>query len=273
MSAWIGPLGALIEFKCPSAVESDSEDPHVYFRPLGGDVSVTRLGDPTRPRVWSVSVSAARPDQVATLEALNSGSFGPGPWAFIPPAAETLNLLGKRDALAMGTPGSGYIVERPGTIIHTTEGPAGTGYGATTSSPSLFRVGTAPVIPGQPVTGKAWVSALDGQTGMVRLSFYSAGHTLLTNPGDATTGPTTGKFLSVTRTAPAGAAYVALGAQGNVVTRPQVTWTAEPRTWSPSAASQNVIMSPLTNSVRRAVGGGGEEQITDHAFTAQELTA
>lgn len=273
MSAWIGPLGNLIEFKCPSAVESQSDDPHVYFRPLGGAVAVTRLGDPTRPRVWNATVSAARPDDVAALDALGSGEWGPGPFVFIPPAAETLNLLGKRDALAMGAPPAGYVNETHGTAIRTTEGVAGTGYGATTDTPVTSRIGVAPVIPGLPVTGKAWVQALTGKTATLRLRFYTTGHTEVGTPPSATTTDPAGVFLHTTMAAPAGAAYVSLEVSGAVITRPSVTWTDGPRTWSPSAASQSIVMSPLSNSVRRATGVPGVEQLTDHAFTVTELIA
>ncbi len=273
MTAWIGPLGALFEFKCPSAVESSTEDPHVYFRPLGGDVAVTRLGDGTRPRVWDVSVAAARPDHVAALQGLADGAWGPGPFVFIPPAGETMNLLGKRDALAMATPGSDYVNERPGTTIHTAEGISGAGYGATSATPRTMALGSAPVIPGVPVTGKVWVRAVAGATAAMYIRFHTGG-------GDAgiaspwvTTTSTTGEFLHVTKVAPAGTTYVTLVASGAIITRPQITWTDTPRTWAPSTSSQNVIVSPLSNSVRRATGRAGEEQITDHRFTVTELRA
>lgn len=274
MSAWIGPLGNLIEFKCPSAVESDSRTAHVYFEPLGGSIGVSVLGDAVRPRVWNVSVSAARPDHVASLESIASGQWGLGPFVFIPPAAPALNLLGKRDAMAMSTPPAGYVAEAPGTPVPTTEGVSGSGYGWVGSgTPSLVRFGVAPVIPGQPVTAKAWVAPAPDTTGTLRIEFLTAGHANAGNAKQVYTNGPGGQFLHTTTTAPEGAAYVALGCAGSTVTRPQVTWTAEPRTWAPSAASQNVVVSPLSNSVRRATGTIGEAQITDHAFTVTELTA
>lgn len=274
MSAWIGPLGNLFEFKCPSAAESSSEDPHVYFRPLGGSVSATVLGDATRPRVWDVRVSAARPDHVEALEALASGQWGPGPFAFVPPAAEALNLLGKRDALAMRPAGTGYVNARPGTPVQTTEGVSGASYSSTAATPAPTTLGTAPVVPGVPVTGRAWVQAKTGTMASLYIRFYDAGGTQVGGqPPIDSTSSTTGLFLSSTATAPAGAAYAALSAAGLILARPSITWTADPRPWAPSAGSSNVVLSPLSNSVRRATGVAGEEQITDHAFTVTELTA
>lgn len=273
MSAWIGPLGSLIEFKCPSAVESSSEDSHVYFRSLGGDVAVTRLGDGTRPRVWDVSVDAARPDHVAALQGLASGAWGPGPFLFIPPGAPAVNMLGKRSALSLETPGSGYVLDVGGAPVLTTEGYAGANYATTTSTPALMSLGDAPVLPGQQVTGKAWVQALTGTSASLRLVFYTAGGAqLLSSPIVTSTDPA-GTYLSVTDIAPEGAAYARLSASGAIITHPQVTWTAGPRTWSPSAASLTTVVTPVTESVRRATGVPGQETITDHRFTVTELRA
>ena len=273
MSAWIGPLGSLIEFKCPSAVESTSEDPHVYFRPLGGDVTATRLGDGIRPRVWEVSVSTARPQQVAALQALGDGAFGPGPFVFIPPGAPSLNMLGKRQALSLGETSSAYVVTQGGTPVSTPEGLAGAYYGTTSDAPASYEFGTAPVIPGVPVTGKAFTQSLLGGTSTVQLVFFTAGGGRLTETAIISGSSTSGEYLTVTGTPPAGAAYVHLRARGAVVTHPQVTWTEEPRTWTPSAASINVVVSPLSDSVRRATGRPGEETITDHRFSVTELRA
>jgi hypothetical protein len=273
MSAWIGRLGALIEFKCPSAVESTAEDSHVYFRSMGGDVTVDRLGDGTRPRVWEVSVDAARPDHVAALENLASGAWGPGPFVFIPPAAPAKNMLGKRSSLALGDPGTGYVVDQGGAPVLTTEGYAGARYGATTATPGMTTLGDAPVIPGMPVTGKAWAQAMTGATGSLQLLFYTAGHAHLGSSALATTTSATGEYLTVTSPAPADAAYVRLRGGGTVVTHPQVTWTEDARTWSQSAASTQVVVSPLSEAVRRATGRPGEETISDHRFTVTELRA
>lgn len=272
MSAWIGPRGNLIEFKCPSAVESSTEDAHVYFRPLGGAVSSTVLGDPVRPRVWNVDVSTARPDQVNGLQGIAEGEWGPGPFTFIPPAAETLNLLGKRDALAMGgEPGTAYTIQNGGAPAVTTEGPAGSAYITTREVPVTLRMGWAPAIPGRPVTGKAWVTGNPTRRGALWLSFRDVAGTELSLSSFVYTSGA--EFLSVTATPPAGTASVVLSAMGMLLTRPQVTWTTTPRAWAPSAASTNVVMSALSNSMRRATGAAGEEQITDHTFTVQELTA
>lgn len=273
MSAWIGPLGSLIEFKCPSAVESSSEDPHVYFRPLGGDVAVTRLGDGTRPRVWDVSVSAARPDHVAALEALAVGAFGPGSFVFVPPAAETQNMLGRRDAMCLGTPGSGYVLDVGGTPVLTTEGYAGASYSATSQTPATLTLGDAPVMPGLPITGKVWAQTITGATATLQLVFYTAGNAQVGASEVVSSSDTAGTYLSTTMTAPADAAYVRLRASGAVLTHPQITWTGEPRTWAPSKASANVIVSPLSDALRRATGAAGEEQIADHRFTVTELRA
>lgn len=274
MSAWIGPLGNLIEFKCPSAVESSSEDPHVYFRPLGGDVATTTLGGGTRPRVWDVRVSTAHPAAVAALESLADGQFGPGPFVFVPPGAETVNLLGKRDALSMGTPWSTFVADRPGAIvINTTEGPSGAGYAAQGDTPGTTGLGDAPVIPGLPVTGKAWTQPLVGTTATLQLRFRDAdANTVGWSPVVSTT-DSTGTFLHSTATAPAGAAYATLVASAALITRPSITWTPEPRTWAPSKASSNVVVSPLSAVAVRATGQINAEQINDHAFTVTELRA
>lgn len=273
MTAWTGPIGSLIPFYAPSSVESSSVDSHVYFTPLGGDVAATVLGDPVRPRVWEVGISAAYPHEVAAIEGLSYGEWGIGPFTFIPPAAETKNLLGKRDSLAMGTAGTGYVMDNMGTPVHTTEGVAGSHYATTSTTPPTMSLGDAPVIPGRTVTGKAWVQPLNGATASVDMVFYTAGHAALATVPAATTTGAAGAFLSITATAPDGAAYVRLRASGAVITRPSVTWTAEPRTWAPSAASTNVVLSPLSDAVRLATGMAGEESITDHKFTVTELRA
>ena len=41
MTAWTGPLGSLIPFYAPSAVDATSTDAHIYSTPLGGDVATT----------------------------------------------------------------------------------------------------------------------------------------------------------------------------------------------------------------------------------------
>lgn len=264
--AWIGPRGNLFEFRCPSALDTTPADGRVLFTSMAGRVSVTDLAGGQASRSWDVSVSTARPEQVAALRALSMGEFGPGPFVFIPPAAESLNLLGRGAAVCLGEHTQHPEVTTGGVVV-TSEGPAGRSL--LRNAAPFVTIGSAPVIPGRKVSVRVWAVGTGAQVRITPISTrgeaYPASTSVAVNAG-------TGAWVTHTMDAPADAMIVTVDVLGAMqVARPSVTWDAPARVWSPSAASQSVSVPPLPERLLRATGKPGAETLADHTFTIQEV--
>lgn len=265
--AWIGKPGQLIRFKCPSAADVTPADPRRFFTSDTGAVAVTHPLRGVNARVWEVSVDTARPADVATLTALSLGDFGVGPFYWIPPGAESTNLLSQHDSLLRGR-----FTQRPGVTeagsLETSEGWAGRSLAPGGSGAVLL--GVTPVLPGTPVTARAWVS---GGTGVVlKLTFQDHTGALLSEVSAPAVNATAGAWVHLTAPAPVGAARAEIEVTGaTAVTRPSATWTTEPRTWIPGAASLAVSIQPIPTTLLRATGLAGEETLSQHRFTVQEI--
>lgn len=268
--AWIGPAGRMLELKCPAELEVIPTDQRQIFTSLGKRVSITEPGASAPFYRWTLTISAAFPQDIANLRALSIREWGTVPFYWVPPAAEFTNLLSPSASVctAFSFPQPPGVAQ--GGPVLTDEGWAGRSWNA--GADRYVVLGKAPYVPGHPVTVRAWVDATSpflrleakGSTGATIQSFASPVYPL-----------TEAGWVSHTFTGlPATTASVVVHACDiNQATRPSVTWTEGPRSWVDGAAAMSVSIQPVPSTYVRATGAPGQETITNHSFEITEFAS
>lgn len=247
MGAYVGPLGNLIEatqWQERQSVETGYKPS--FFTALDG--SRTAFVHPQAGRSlreWRLSMSDARPEEAAAIQALVLGAMGIGPFVFVDPLAQVTNVLTPQQSIfAPGTISS--------TLTSTTSDVPGIGPmpAVMTVANSWARVGDrVPVIPGQPVTASIWVRST--RTVKIQGVTYDAnGSTIDTATGTAR-GTSSGGWISVTFTPSPRAAYMHVSFQSSgadAVACPAVTWTSERLEWAPGRGAKQVVVHGLDES-------------------------
>lgn len=235
MSAFIVSGGSLLEIGCPSTLRRETEQQVAFTRTLGGKRkgSIHKGGR----RAWSVDVSAARPGEVSTLEAVARGL---GPYGWYPPEAVIGNLLSPQasgfDPVPANGTGAGLVALPDGSVA------------ASVAASGTVRVGSAhgayemvPLRPGASVTVGAW--GLNGcrfQGRWYDATGAQAGTYL--SPVDSHTG---WQWREYTLTPPAGAAFIELQLLGgSQYARPSVAWGATGRDQGGTGCPSAIIHSP-----------------------------
>src|SRR5690606_21000166 len=91
MAEYLGSLGQLVGLGCAST-ERVQAGPRYFPRvSVEGRRSVQLL--PSPPRSWELSWDVAHRDEVAALADFVTGGWGPGPWHWVPLAAQRGNML------------------------------------------------------------------------------------------------------------------------------------------------------------------------------------
>lgn len=272
MSSYLGPLGRMIEFKCPSALEV-SADPRSSFQTTMGGRVVEQRG-PRGRRTWQASLATATPEQVAGLEALMLGAMGSPPWVWVPPSARSVNgLTPTTSILAAGTyqaaaiPGGPFVatdgVLVPATITMVQVNSSFTG------EQEGGRFYGAPVVPGQVVTGSYYASG----AGRMELVFRDLAHAeLLVVP---TQFAPDFQRVSATAVAPAGAVQALLrfsAVTGPVrVGAPAITWTDTVQPWGIGRGCLKATADGLAESLQMAALGSPGMNRSAYQFTVREV--
>lgn len=276
MSAYIGPMGRLVKFKCPSGLEVTSE-PRSSFRTTMGGRVVEQRG-PRGRRTWQASFATATPAEVAGLEALSMGVMGRPPWVWVPPDAMSVNALTPNESLLHSSVIGASVVPGPARTaadgfysFSTVTIPAGQLTYVTERARSNGAARGVPVIPGELYTVSAYGA---GTGGTLRALFRNAGGSLLVTPSAAFTGDFTRR--SITWRAPAGATNVLLEAaapSGAVLSfgAPSVTWTDAPQPWAVGRGCSSATVEGLEESLQLAVRGSESINRSAYSFNVREL--
>lgn len=270
--AWIGPPGRLLEFHDPSAMEKIPTDQRRIFTSLGQRVSITEPGASAPYDTWRITVSNAYPDEIMALRGLSLREFGVGPFYWVPPGAPETNLLSSSASLCTAFNFPQPTGAKQAGPLLTDEGWAGQSWSA--GAENYVVLGSAPAISSKPVTVRAWCI---GPAPQLRIQVFGETknliQTLSAPAAPATT--TAGTWVHHTFTGlSTSAAYVTAQAHGITrVTRPSVTWTTDPRQWSDGAASMSVSVQPVPSTFVLALGGPGQETITNHVFEVMEVAS
>ena len=264
---YLGALGRLVRVPGTASEDVDRAARYVESTTVEGRRRVQALA--FTPRSWSVSVPVQYGDQTAPVEAFMTGAWGRGPWHWVPVAAQLGNML---------TPAQASLED------HLT--PNGIGEGGPVQdadgvwaprSVSVSIPGTAavlvrniPVIEGQPVTYSADVQRRTGTPGLT-IGFYGADGAstgVLIGYGTAANGM---QRMSLSGTVPAGTVEMGIGVHTNTarLTRPQVTWTAEPVPYASGHGCRTAVIDSPSQSLT-VVNSAGMAGALD--FTVMEVS-
>lgn len=267
MSAWVGPLGSLVEFaKYKGSLSVAPGDRSTLRRTLGGQVFEQR--GPRGRRSWSVE-SSASPAEAARFEALVDGFYGPPPWVWVDPSSRVTNLF---------SPGGSMVGSGTWGGVSATTGGAGTTadgfpFGRSVNIPAsnILYLGRResvddfmPVLPSVPVTGSFYATG----NAQVRLEFFtSTGGFISSTLGPVASG--TWDRSVVTATPPANAASARLSTAGATsVTLPAFTWTDGVQSWAKGRGATRVTVDGVSEGIQVVSTSGSWSSFS---FTVREL--
>lgn len=270
MTARIGPWGQLIDFACPSAVDISQDQRSSFVTTLGGRV-IEQRGLSHR-RSWQVGVGVGRPGEMAELEALSSGAFGPPPWTWVSPDAAAQNMMTpgssllELDSLWGDSIPMGSRVAVDGTLLPRTVGALSGNW--VDFGRRIVGHGT-PVKPGDVITGSLYAEG----PGTMTLIFRSEDGTWMGgHPEDLTARL---ERHHATATVPEGAieAIVRLtSSTGTAVAgAPAITMTHKPMAWTVGKGCAKSTVDGFDTTVLRAVRGADSQSLSRYSFTVREL--
>lgn len=267
MSAYLGPVGNLIGFKCPSDEEITLAENSSLSWTLGGKQKAQY--NLSAPRAWQVSIGTATPQEVAGLAALMRGLYGPPPWVYVGPWAQVTNLLPpSASVLAVGSwTGSGV----PGGQVTLDDGTRPV-LSALSDTGAQLDLPAVPVVPGEPVTGSAW-GAGDTEFTAQLIFRNSAGGTV-SSASSTVTAPLGSPLRrgGVTAWAPTGAVDVVLRLTGaKRAAQPAVTWTPDMAAWTVGGGAPKVIARGLSQALQLAVRDAAFLRRSSASFVLEEV--
>lgn len=269
---YLGTPGRMVAIKCPTTQRVNHADRYSFATTLGGKVKAQ--AGPVGRRTWDVSLGQlSTPSDVGALMDFAKGAWGSGPFWFVTADAPVVNLLTPQ--VAQCDPGS--ITVSSGTELLGTppmdlgaDGVAAQSVWktATTTGTATFG-GPVPVLPGQPVTGSAWVIG----TGTLRLVFLGPSGTQLATIDSEAAAWSTPQRLAVTTTAPGTATAVQLVAAGPLThaARPAVTWTNQPYEWGDGQGCPKAVVHNASRDVVKAWDDPRTGRWSEISFTVQEV--
>ncbi len=269
MSAWLGPVGGLIEFVHYQGAVKTKHDREVTLQTTIGGGRFALTAPATNLRSWAVSTEGIDSSQWAAFDALRSGAYGDRNY-FLSPLAQVTNLITPAKSMpGMGGETAGVNGDAlAGGLMFTPEG---------IRVPSMISGGGAaylrvdvPVRPGTQVTGSVYVAGsgvqvrswwVDAALKHVSVSSWPVvTSTELTRAANTTTVPEDAHAVYITVT---GATAIAA---------PAVTWTDTARPWTVGRGCDNAIISDVSESEVLA-GRWNNQQAADFDFTVTEVGA
>lgn len=267
MSAWLGPLGNMIEFAHYKGSASADLDRDVKFTTTIGGGRFGQTSPTTGLRTWSLSATHMDPTQWAGFDLLTMGAYG-DQHRFLEPLSLVTNVISPLRSL----PGLGGN-------LNGTAGDALAGGLLTTPDgarvPSVVSGGgavylrfDAPVMPGEVFTVSVYMSS----AGTAILNFVDAGGNYVSGAGGLTK-PGTGSVVRAykTETAPPGAAAAYLTITGaSVIAAPALSWTKTLMPWARGRGCEKAVIHGISDSTVLA-GRWDRQQVADFNFTVTEV--
>jgi hypothetical protein len=267
VTAYLGPAGNLVAFKCPSDEQIERADSVSLSRTLGG-LQKAQYGR-RAPRAWQVGIGTATPAELGQLMGLLQGLYGPPPWVYVGPWAQVTNLL--TPAASMLLPGAWTGTGVEGGPV-TLEGGARPSYSVVSDTGATLSLPAVPVIPGIPVTGSFY--AVGNPQFTVALDFRNAAGAGIGAAASNNTALAGGALSrrSVTGMPPAGAVDVVLRATGALrAAQPAVTWTPDMAEWSVGGGAPKVVARGLSQAVQLAVRDQAFLRRSSASFVLEEV--
>lgn len=247
MPAYLGTLGRLIPIRCAAQPVSRA-DRYTTVTTLEGAVKTQR--SKVGRRSWDVSLGLAGREHVAALWGFDTGEWGLGPFVWVTPEAQLLNMLTPEQASCAPEAVTGASGSAGGPLLLPDGSYAGRSF--MNSSPAFniqFGTTMAPVLPGGAVTASAYVLGAGAKVGV---SFHTADGTLISRALSTATGnATAADRVAVTAVAPANAAGALVYAAGTVqAARPALTWTQSVQGYGPGMGCPKAIIDGLSHDPR-----------------------
>lgn len=275
MSIYLGQLGRLVELRGPSSQSHGVDDGYTFERTLEGRVKAQTR--PLRRRQWSVNISTATPFDIGNLFAFSAGEWGIGPFVWVSTDAPVTNMLtpaaASCDPSAISDPSSANFnsgVTAAGAMVLDDGGVAGRTW-TVDGDFMFFGYNRVPVLPGQPVTGSAYVM---GEGAVARLTFYGPDNLAIGNTVSSTVAATAGTVVRshVTATPPAGAVgCLVSAAYATQAARPALTWTDRLFDWADGAGCPKAVIHGLSRDVVLALREPNYGRYANASFTVQEV--
>lgn len=273
MSAYIGPLGQLVKFKCPSAEQIQFTDRSSFKTTMGGRVVEQR--GPRSRRTWDVDISATTPNEIAGLLGLYLG-VASGPWHFLPPDALSVNMLTPEVSLLLpgtyqspGTDGGAVAADDGFRIPSTITVPASSQVFLGPSEDAL-RWG-APVIPGDTYTASVYGNGIGATFSMI---FRDMARATVGTISSGAMGAARVRH-SATGVAPAGAVEVLLRLNTTSTASrfgaPAVTLGGALTPWGIGGSSRKSGIESMSQAVTHAVPGSKSLNRANTQMTVREL--
>lgn len=245
MSTWIGQPGAMIRLSCPSTMTRTGGASYLTVDTVDGGRRAQKV---SRLREWAIDMSTATPQDNAVIEQISAGATDATAAVWVAPDAPFANLLTPSDSILAITPRDQYGWDTAGgrTLPDGTwVGGALVASSGASTGPALLGSTIAPVVPGVPVTGSAWVANPDSY---VRLSLRNAaGAEVVAARSNGAVG-TDVQRLAVTIPAdaiPAGVVGAWLTVEGNArfAAAPAITWTGTVYPWTAGRGCAAAVIS------------------------------
>lgn len=269
MSAFLGTLGRLIPIYSNPSMAVSGIPARSFQTTLEGRVKAQVR--PVGRRSWELSAAYATPGDVASLMDFANGGWGNGPFVWVSPTAPAINLLSPEVASC----GPAAVVGAGVSVVGPLLLPDGSWAGRSLSNPSpsqtlRFGPDTTPVIPGDKITGSAYVVGAGAKVG---LQFHNAAGGVISQVVSALSGiagvPTR---LSVTLTVPASAVTATVYATATTqAARPAVTWTGELMEWGAGEGCDKAIVEAVDRTALTGSTFSFGRRDSDLSFTIREV--
>ena len=247
VTVYLGTLGRMIPIYSTPSAQLETEERYTFTRTLEG-----RRKAQTKPlgrRTWGLNAQFADPSEHSLLSQFADGAWGNGPFVFVSADAPHTNLL---------TPGAAScdpaLITATGFISNG--GPAevepglwvGRSYLNTGTSITMSFPARTPVIPGQVVTGSAYVR---GAGMKVNISFWDAADQFISSVASSGSGSASAwSRLSVAGIPPANAVRVSVYATGaGRGAAPAVTWSDSVLPWSDGQGCDKSVVSSYSRDL------------------------
>lgn len=250
----IGEPGRLLPIQFAAPEKLEQEDRYSFVTTLEG--ARRAQVRPLQPRSWTIDVPYGRGVDTAHIDAFASGAWGPGPWTFVPVAAQQGNLLTPRQSVLLDRwPAS--VLSDAGAMRRANGEWAPRSVTATGFSGWAATSAGIPVVAGKPFSWSLDVEG-DGSTApQVQVEFQDASGSRIEShivAGSSRSGP---QRVSVTRTAPAGAATASAGMRGTTLRAcaPTASWLPVPGDWEIGQGCSSAVVLKSDSTLRSLEGG------------------
>lgn len=268
MGGWIGTLGNLAEFKCPSRLSVSQARERTWFTGLDSTDTVIQAAGFAQ-RTWAVDLSTATPGDLAVFDMIQAQAFGLGPFKYVDPWSANTNLLTPAvagmtaEAIGTGSPRSNLT-----QAVMTIPGAGRVPAGIVAAPSSGFWGYHTPVNQQKPVTLSLMVQGQATVNLLVMRQDWTHRHVETTTVNAATP-----QRVSLTFNRPYLPDAEMCGIQitttsSATIAQPQITWTDGPVPWAPGAGVSGVVIDSYDKSIVRA---SGHQLLADAGVTLMEV--